>query len=306
MRDMRRPTAATLAFALLAACSHGRHDCDPGAAASNSAAAPSASTSTAPRTTARLRFLKDGKLVRELSVAALERSMRPKRVTLYEPDYAATKHYLALPLGAVLTKGFGLDTKALADQELVLRARDGYTVPVSGRRLLEPGGLLAIGDLDQPGWQRVGPEHADPGPLMIVWSGRDQTDGNLYPRPWQLASIGIVRPESVFPHAVPNGEPAGSPARRGWSLFRTDCIRCHSINGEGGHVGPDLNVPRSIVEYRPIAQIRAYIENPLAFRYTRMPPHPGLSRTDLDDLIAYFQLMKTQKHDPGSAQHPAP
>lgn len=230
---------------------------------------------------------------------ALQRTIKPKRVALYEPDYAATKHYLAMPLAEVLEKGFGLAAGKLAHRELVLGARDGYTVPVSGKRLLEPGGLLAVEDLDQAGWQRVGRERADPGPLMIVWSGRKQTDGNLYPRPWQLVSIGIVRLESVFPHAVPEGEPAGSAPLRGWSLFRADCIRCHAINGEGGHVGPDLNLPRSIVEYRPVKQIRAYIKNPLAFRYTRMPPHPGLSDKALDDLIAYFEVMKTQKHDPG-------
>ena len=36
------------------------------------------------------------------------------------------------------------------------------------------------------------------------------------------------------------------------------------------------NVPQSIVEYRPEAQIRAYIRNPLTFRYGAMPPHPHL------------------------------
>lgn len=288
-----------LGLSMLAACSRGGRDCDQSGAPPARATHAQAQASATPRAAIRLRFLEDGKLVRELSVKELEQSTTPRRVALYEPDYAATKHYLALPLRAVLEQGFNLDEKALAERELVLRARDGYTVPVGGRRLVEPGGLLAVEDLDQAGWQPVGPEHADPGPLMIVWNGKDQTDGNVYPRPWQLVSIGIARFESLFPHTVPRGAPAGSPAMRGWSLFRIDCIRCHAMNGEGGHVGPDLNVPRSIVEYRPVAQIRAYIRNPLAFRYTRMPPHPGLTRKDLDALIAYFEAMKTHKHDPG-------
>ncbi len=60
-------------------------------------------------------------------------------------------------------------------------------------------------------------------------------------------------------------------------------------------------MPRSIVEYRPIEQIKAYIRDPGTFRYTSMPAHPDLSPEDLDALIAYFEVMKTLKHDPGHA-----
>ena len=76
----------------------------------------------------------------------------------------------------------------------------------------------------------------------------------------------------------------------------------HAINGEGGKVGPDLNIPQSIVEYRPIEQVKAYIRNPAVFRYGNMPSHEYLSPQDLDALIAYFQVMKTQKHDPGGGR----
>ena len=72
------------------------------------------------------------------------------------------------------------------------------------------------------------------------------------------------------------------------------------MNREGGRVGPELNVPQSIVEYRPEAQIRAYIRDPKTFRYGNMPAHPSLTDADLDDLISYFKAMKAQKHDTGS------
>jgi len=84
----------------------------------------------------------------------------------------------------------------------------------------------------------------------------------------------------------------------GYRLFQQSCASCHSINGQGGKIGPDLNVPRSIVEYRPVDQVRAYIRNPEAFRYTSMPAHPGLSESDLDALIAYFEAMRARKQDP--------
>ena len=94
------------------------------------------------------------------------------------------------------------------------------------------------------------------------------------------------------------GSADGSPARAGFEIFRRECISCHAINGEGGRVGPELNVPRSIVEYRPAEQIKAYIRDPQSFRYTTMPPHPHLTDTDLEALVAYFRTKSTQKHDP--------
>ena len=72
------------------------------------------------------------------------------------------------------------------------------------------------------------------------------------------------------------------------------------MNREGGTVGPDLNVPQSIVEYRPVEQVKAYIRNPATFRYGKMPAHEDLSGADLDALVAYFRAMKDRKHDTGA------
>ena len=75
---------------------------------------------------------------------------------------------------------------------------------------------------------------------------------------------------------------------------------CHAINGEGGRIGPELNVPRSIVEYRPEHQIREYVRDPGSFRHTSMPAHRHLDEAALDALIAYFRAMSARKHDPGN------
>jgi len=75
-----------------------------------------------------------------------------------------------------------------------------------------------------------------------------------------------------------------------------------AVNGEGGRVGPELNVPQSIVEYRPEAQIRAFVRDPQRFRYTQMPANPHLSDADLDALLAYFHHMRAHKHDPLEAR----
>jgi mono/diheme cytochrome c family protein len=95
------------------------------------------------------------------------------------------------------------------------------------------------------------------------------------------------------------GAPEGSPARRGFAIFRRECVACHAVNGEGGSVGPELNVPKSVAEYRDAAWIKAYVRDPSAIRYTSMPSHLHLTDADLDALVAYFAHMSAHKNDPG-------
>ena len=131
-----------------------------------------------------------------------------------------------------------------------------------------------------------------------MWREPSQVDLETHPRPWQLAAIEIADLAATFPHTAPTGVPEGAPAQVGFRLFRAECLRCHAINREGGRVGPELNVPQSIVEYRPTAQIRAYIREPRTFRYGNMPAQPQLSEADLDQLLAYLSAMRDRKHDP--------
>ncbi len=250
-----------------------------------------------------LAFARDGQPVGRASARELAAAITAEKVSGFDPYYRREKRWLAVPLAAVLARGFGVPPAP--GDELLLRAKDGYTVPVSAAKLADAGAFLAIADLDVPGWEPIGPQRADPAPFYLVWTGAGRDDLEAYPRPWALASIEIARVETVFPHVVPTGEPAGSAAQKGFALFRVQCLRCHAINREGGRIGPDLNVPRSIVEYRPEDQIRAYIRDPMSFRYGAMPAHPQLSDADLDALMAYFHAMKTRKHDADAPKEPA-
>lgn len=252
-----------------------------------------------------LRFARDGAVVKRVDLAALAAACPPQVVEIDDPYYQATKRFRAVELRCALTLGFGALPKA--DDDFLLRALDGYVKPATGARLTEEGGWLAFSDAalgtdTAPAWQPIDRRQLDPGPYYMVWQKPDQGDAHGYPWPYQLVEIEEASFESQFPHTVPTGAPEGSPAQRGFDIFRTECIACHAINGEGGRIGPDLNVPQSIVEYRPAAQVKAYIRNPQAFRYTTMPAHPDLSDADLDALVAYFETMKTLKHDPGAGK----
>jgi mono/diheme cytochrome c family protein len=189
----------------------------------------------------------------------------------------------------------------LTQVEFVLRASDGYTVPLSGSRLLESGAYLAFADAAGP-WEPIGAMKADPAPFYLVWRGEAQQDLATHPRPWSLASIAVEPFERVFPKVVPPAG-AGAPVQRGFALFREQCVRCHAINQQGGRVGPELNVPRNITEYRDEAFLRAWLADPSSFRLSAMPAFAGLPREDVDALLAYLRAMAGAKVEVGPVAH---
>jgi mono/diheme cytochrome c family protein len=244
---------------------------------------------------------------RRVPLGALRAACGDEDVTVADPYHGRQMTYRAIPLRCVLDQGFAFrgGASGLAEEGLLLRARDGYTRPVSGRTLLEPGGFVAFGEprwLDDPAEDRafspIDRRQVDPWPFYLVWTGPDQGDPHETPWPYQLARIEVAPFEQAFPATVPEGLAENDPGWAGYHLFQRACASCHAINGQGGRVGPELNVPRSIVEYRPVEQIKAYVKNPASFRYTSMPPHPDLEEADLDALIAYFSAMRERKQDP--------
>lgn len=252
-----------------------------------------------------LRFERDGALLRELPLAELRAACSERVVEVErDPYYLRPKRFLALPLACVLAHGLG--AAPAPEANVFLRARDGYVKAASGARLAEPGAWLAFADAehmhgDDPGWEPIDRRQVDPAPFYLVWTGKGQDDPHGYPWPYQLAAVELAPFESRFPLTRPVGAPPDAPAWEGFAIFRSECIACHAINGQGGSVGPELNVPRSIVEYRPAAQIKAYVRDPGSFRYTSMPAHRHLSDAQLDALVAYFEVMKDHKRDPGRA-----
>ena len=149
-------------------------------ATATSSATASAARADDPADRASLFFAIEGKPVRSLERRELTAKIEAETFTAYDPYYQRPKTFRALPLRAVLEIGFAGRELALEAQHYVLRATDGYTVPVDGSRLLEKGGYIAIDDVDTAdGWEPLGRRQIDPGPYYVVWRGDEQLDLSL-------------------------------------------------------------------------------------------------------------------------------
>lgn len=229
------------------------------------------------------------------TLAQLRAQVPTETLRGFDPYYQREKTFLALPLEPVLRLAY--PTENFAAQEFVLRASDGYTVPLNGARLLE-GAYLAFADADGA-WEPIGTQKANPGPWYVIWKAH--TDLTTHPRPWALARISIEAFEKVFPLLVPPGNDA--QVQRGFQLFREQCVRCHALNQQGGRVGPELNISQNVTEYRDEAFLRAWIRDPSTFRISVMPPSPQLSEDELTALISYLRAMKATKVNAPKSAH---
>ena len=243
---------------------------------------------------ATLKFERSGKLVNNIPLDVLTKHVRPITQHFFDPRYRKEKTYHCLPIKDVMAFAYGKDWLRGKESEAVLTALDGYASVSSAAKLGEDGGCLAFEDAEFPNWEPVGRRKVNPGPFYLSWVNPQQSTENDYPWPYQLASINLVRFEERYPEVVPAGAPPNSAAYRGYAIFRARCLRCHSINQQGGRIGPDLNAPRNITTYRDKATLLAFIRQPSKFRFTEMPDHTDLSQQNIEDIYAYLQFKSKQ------------
>jgi len=240
---------------------------------------------------ASLKFLVSGKIVKEMNLIELKDKLEIHKIEFSDPMYEKEKRYRGFELRDVLQFGFGDEWNNSDYTDIAFQALDGYVGVSTLSKLREPGGYIVFSDLDFEDWEPVSIKQVNPGPFYLVWTGKDQTAKNEYPWPWQLASINLIKFEDQYSAVFPKGVSKDSSVYSGYEIFKGRCVRCHSMNQQGGKIGPDLNAPRSIVSYRSASMIKEFIKNPSKYRHTLMPDHPDLSEQDLDNLISYFKYM---------------
>lgn len=218
-----------------------------------------------------------------------------------DPVFHSEKHYEGIALLPYLRQHIPLDSLPLDAYELVFECEDGYKPVMNVRTFMNATPFLAVADLDAPKGQRwttvqKGTQEMIVAPFYVVYADAPATDP-AYKWPYNLTKI----------HLVPLTDKGGLPvptdevALKGHALFKQHCITCHALNGIGGTMGPELNIPMNITEYWQEKALRAFILNPSSFRRgVKMPTLPYLTEQDAQELVAYLTYMKHHKAEPAA------
>ena len=215
-----------------------------------------------------------------------------------DPVYHRDMHYRAVPLRSLLS---GL----AADAHVQFVATDGFTGEVPAHLVVDAGrttGWLAIEPEGHP-WSPVAPGKPSAGPFYVVWTNPSAAGVGREQWPFQVATIRVTsNVDTRFPAMLPDPAlPSDAPARRGFAVFKKDCITCHTLNGQGdARLGPDLNIPYGPTEYLGTAYLKKLVRNPQDLRHwpeAKMPAFDRrtLSDADLDDLVAYLSHMASRR-----------
>jgi mono/diheme cytochrome c family protein len=162
----------------------------------------------------------------------------------------------------------------------------------------KPIAWLAIEPAGAP-WPNLPGKPSSAGPFYIVWTGAAANTIRSEQWPYQLAKLeSQLSPVARWPQlAVDPALPAAHDARAGQTLFITQCLPCHMLDGAGSSdVGPDLNRPMSPTAYMTHAGLHALIRDPKAVRTWATQSMPGfaadqMSDRDIDAVIAYLAHM---------------
>ena len=132
-----------------------------------------------------------------------------------------------------------------------------------------------------------------PAPFYLVWP--EKVDKLRYPWPYQLISIELQPVSSYYDAAAPKQQTEA--INKGFQLFSTYCIRCHSINLIGGNVGPELNIPKNVTEYFMASELPGFIRNAPSYQAgTKMPVFEDvINEQQAQQIIQYLQQKKSEK-----------
>lgn len=226
-----------------------------------------------------------------VTVKDLKSKLRIHTVKIDDPVYKKEKEFEGFDLSEVFALA-GADGKA---DEIVFTAIDGYAPNMPASTLQAHKGYLVFQEKGGKPFGKVaqGKAMVSPGPFYVVWEEGRKLE-HVVPWPYQLAKIEAVDFAKKYPKVFPRD--ANANEMKGFGLFKAQCMKCHSVNLEGGDIGPELNIPRNVTEYWDKKTLAEFIHKPSSFRArSKMPDFENLSKDDVQNVVAYLKKMSGQK-----------
>lgn len=254
---------------------------------------------------ASLTFLTEGKTVKVLSTEEIARAVQVKTLQIDNITDSRVVAYEGVLLTDLLDAVYGPLWKSY--DAVKFTAQDGYRPIIPSNIVKQHSGFISMRETGKQGFtsiRRENGEHIDPGPYYLLWENiRDHTankEGWLS-WPWQLTSIELTQFAKEFPRAAPP-DSSSEVVKQGFLHFQQHCIKCHSINGEGATIGPELNSPANVTEYRQRDWLEKFIADPQSVRAgsTMVPFYRDVDNRQeiISQIIVYLEAMSKRKMPP--------
>ena len=231
-----------------------------------------------------------------LAIEKLTKDLSSLTLTIDDPVHDKQMTYECFPLKSLLKSYLAKEERK--SQKVTFESIDGYKI-TKDISILERGTpCLAYREKGNPNdWTpyKQGKEEITFDPFFLIW--KEPQSELKRPWPYQLSTISL-HPEKS--HSLQKPPEEYSHAQKGFTLYKNHCQKCHSLNLQGGDLGPELNVPKNITEYWDKKDILHFISNPENFRLqSKMPAFKEvLTEKEIKRIYDYLVYMKDHKKMP--------
>jgi cytochrome c2 len=214
-----------------------------------------------------------------------------------DPVYHKQKKYKAVNASLLIKNQIDLTKIDPKNTKIVFECIDGYKPEMPLELFLNANPYLAFQDVEAPKGTKWEPivkngNEMNAEPFYIIYTSISEKD-NRYKWPYNLIKIYLepLNKSTLELYPLKNRK-----LETGYTLFKNQCLTCHSINGIGGTMGPELNYPKSVTEYWKENELVDYIVNPASFRNKVKMPTLGITKQQSQEIVEYLKYISENKN----------